>query len=388
MCDACDETPDGQGRRCNRPDGFTSQEADRRNRTRNLANAREALANGDAQAAANSLARSVAAQKSFDGGHQAPVQSPVETVGPHRDFTISPSDLQTALARLEQVNIGREKVGSARLEPTVTRDRQPTDDPIIVTEAVNLRIEGASEEDLAALSLGNVRSDPERKVNTLEVLAVAHAATRRNGGVYVPKRMGENSVPALVDAYVADRPGGPFRESLAPTTEDRRLGMHMRMWVRTLQPTSDYNAALRHSVAEDYMSLRESGTASSAVAGFQEHQKRIEANKAAFSAPEAVVSPRPQGSRWLARVEDKVTVAAHVDRVVPMYNDNRLGAHYLYIMRTPEGDLVRWVSSSNKGLMEGDDVTVQAQVKAHSVFNGERQTELWYCKSVRIHATQ
>lgn len=388
MCDACDETPDGQGRRCNRPDGFTSQEADRRNRSRNLANAREALANGDAQAAANSLARSVAAQKSLDGGHHAPVQVPDEVTGPHRDFTVSPSDLQTALARLEQVNIGREKVGLARLEPHITRDRQPTDDPIMVTEAVNIRVAGASEEELAALSLGNVRSNPERKVNTLEVLAVAHAATRHNGGVYVPKRMGENSVPSLVDAYVADRPDGPMRKNLEPTSEDRRLGMNMRMWVRTLQPTSDYNAALRHSVAEDYMSMRESGTASSAVAGFQEHQKRVEANKRALSAPEAVISPRPQGSRWLARVEDKVTIVAHVEKVVKMYHPKRADPHFLYVMRTPEGDLVRWAASSTKGLREGDDVTVQGQVKAHSVFNGERQTELWYCKQPRIHVGQ
>lgn len=388
MCESCDETPDGQGRRCSRPDGFTPQEADRRNRARNLANAREALANGDAQAAANSLARSVASQKSLDGGHRIPVQAPAEAIGPHRDFTISPSDLQTALARLEQVNVGREKVGSARLAPSITRDRQPTEDPIMVTEVVNVRIMGASEEELSALSLGNVRSDPERKVNTFEVLAVAHAATRRNGGVYVPKRMGENSVPSLVDAYVADHPGGPFRTSLAPSDDDRRMAVQTRMWVRTLQPTSDYNAALRHSVSDDYMSLRESGTASSAIAGFQEHQKRVEANKQALSTPGAVISPRPQGSRWLARVEDKVTVVAHVDRVVPMYHPKRMDPHFLYVMRTPEGDLVRWVASSDKGLEEGDDVTVQGTIKAHSVFNGERQTELWYCNPPRIHAKQ
>lgn len=387
MCDACHETPDGQGRRCNRPDGFTPQEGDRRNRSRNMGNARQALSDGDPQAAANSLAHALASQQSLDGGPPAPVQAPTDNPGAHRDFAVSPSDLPAALARIEQENVAREKVGLAKMEADVSRQRQQDpNDPIMAYERATVRVSGASEEDLARLNLGNVRDAPERKVHTHAVLEAAAASTRLNDGVYVPRSEGDHSVPAQVNAYIADKPGGPHRTRLAPTEGDKKTAVNVRMWARSQQPTSDYLAALRHSMSDEYMSPREAGTASSAISGFQRYQQRLEQNKPPAGAPQ---SPRPEGSRWLSSPGDKVTIPAHIVHAQPQYDpEHPERVKHLYVMRTPDGDLVRWLASSDKYLRQGDDVTLQGTVKAHSTHDGERQTEIYYCKQPVLHPKQ
>lgn len=390
MCDACHETPDGQGRRCNRPDGFTPQEGDRRNRSRNMGNARQALSDGDPQAAANSLARALAAQQSLDGGPSAPVQAPAENSGMHRDFAVSPSDLPTALSHIEQENVAREKVGLPRMEADVSRQRQnDPNDPIMAYERATVRVSNASEDDLNRLNLGNVRDTPERKVRTHAVLEAAAASTRLNGGVYTPRSEGENSVPAQVNAYVSDSPNGPHRTRLAPTEEDKKTAVNVRMWARSRQPTSDYLVALRHSMSEEYMSPREAGTASSAISGFQRYREQLDQNKAQSTAPSQAAAPAAGGSRWLSSPGDKVTVPAHIVHAQPQYDpEHPERVKHLYVMRTPDGDLVRWMASSDKYLREGDDVTLQGTVKAHSTHDGERQTEIFYCKPPALHPKQ
>lgn len=401
MCDACDETPDGRGRRCNRPDGrMTSTEKDQRNRSRNLANARDALAQGDAQGAANSLASALAAQRALDGGPSAPVGEPSTTDAPHRDFVVAPSDVATAMARVQFINSQRDQKGLPPVTMDVTRQHQPTSDPIMAMEQATVRISGASQEELDSLTLGNVRTEPERRVNTKAVLEAACAATRLNGGRYVATSESANSIPAQINAFVNDVPGGPERTRLATTPEDKKMAVQVRSWVRTQQPTTDYLRALRHSVSEEYMGLREAGTASSAIAGFQRHRQRIadmEAQQAReqaearaqnrpVSQEPVVVSPRPGGSRWLGQKGQDVTVVANVEGVYPMMHEARRKPHYLYIMRTPDGDLVRWMATNGQGLEVGDHITLQGTIKGHSTFNGEKQTEMFYCKPL-IHTT-
>lgn len=400
MCKACDETADGQGVRCNRPDGRVSDvELDQRNRVRNLNTARSALARGDAQAAANALAGAVAAQRSLDGGPTAPVGDPAPTVEPHRDFIVSPSNISTASDRLVEINRRREQSGKPPLVMNVTRQHRPTGDPIMSLERATVRISGASQEELNEVSLGNVRTEPERRVKTFAVLEAACAATRLNGGKYVSVNEGPNSIPAQVNAYINAAPGSPERMRLEPTREDKRMAVNVRMWIRTQQPTTDYTKALRHSVSEDHMGLREAGTAASGIAGFQRHRARVEEMKARAAAnpPQKVpgsevrepmvVSPRPRGSRWLGTPGQQVRVVATVEKVVPVASDYSVSPRYLYVMRTPDGDLVRWMASSTQGMVEGDDVTLFGTIRAHSEFHGEKQTEMFYCKPM-IHTAR
>lgn len=396
MCRACHETPDGNSRHCGRPDGFTEAEADRRNRTRNLANAQSHLTSGDPQSAANSLARAAAAHRSAVGAPVGgPVQPPAEAQGPHRDFAVSPSDTPTAVARIEMMNQDRAKVGLPPVQVDVSRSHQADPaDPIYALESTTIRVQGASQEELDRISIGNVRSEPERKVKASAVMEAAVVAHRLNGKVYVPRGEGENSVPDQVNRFVAEGPNGPLRERLAPTREDKEEAGRVRIWVRSQQPTSDYQAALRHALATEYMSEREAGTAASAMSGFTRYQERLEVarqkalakngGQQASDGP-AVHSPRPSGSRWLGQKEQKVSITARVEVAHPVENEHADLPRVLYIMRTPQGDLVRWFASEDEGMRPGDAVTIQGTVKDHSTFNGERQTEMWYCKSPVIH---
>lgn len=402
MCRACSETPDGGGRHCARPEGFTSVESDQRNRGRNLANANAHLAAGDPQAAANSLARAVTAHRSASGVNMgAPAQDASQRPGPALDFNVSPSDVPRAVARIEQANISRQKVGLPPLGIDVLRSHTPVDgDPIMVMESVAVRIYGAPDSELRAVSVGDdIRTAPERKVSTMAVLRAAAAATRQDGGVYVPRDQGPHCTPNQVMQSILGDPSGAERARLAPTPEDKQAAVKARQWVRAQQSSSPYFASLRHSVAEDYMSLDEVGVASSAFSGYLCHQERVAQmqrdwnenmarERAAQQQPGGappVYSPSPQGSRWLSNKGDKVRIKAHIEQVVRIENPHSYEDRVLHVMRTPEGDLVRWMASSPHGLAAGDTMTFSATVKDHSTFNGEKQTEVFYCKDLELH---
>lgn len=395
MCRSCDETPGG--RRCGRPDGFSGTEADRRNRARNLSNAHSHLAAGDTQAAANSFAQAAAAHRGAVGAPVGgPVQPPQAPSGPYRDFVVSPGDAAAALGRIELLNQERAKVGLPPLVAHVSRSRTPDpSDPIYAMEQTTIRVQGASPEELGRVSVGNVRTEPERKVRAASVMEAAVVAHRLNGGVYVARGEGPNAVPDQINRYLAEGPNGPLRQRLAPTQEDVDEAGRVRAWVRAQKPSSEYQAALRHALDEDYMSVREAGTAASALSGFTRYRNRLaearngmpggSANQAQ-GAPPPVHSLRPTGSRWLGQIDQKVSVTAHVMLAHPVRTGRGSYPNVLYVMRTPEGDLVRWFASEDQGMEVGDAVTLRGKIKDHSVFNGERQTELWYCKPPVIHA--
>ena len=324
-----------------------------------------------------------------------PTQPPTVGIRPHCDFVVSPSDTHTAVARIQMMNQERAKVGLPPMQVDVSRSYQPdASDPIFAMESSTIRVQGASQEELDRLSIGNLRNDPERKVKSFAVMEAAVVAHRLNGKVYIPRGEGANSVPDQVNRYVAEGPNGPLRQHLAPTQEDKNEAGRVHIWVRSQQPTSDYQEALRHALSDNHMSVREVGTAASALSGFTRYQNRLEetrqkvlAKNGGQQAPSGseAHSPRPAGSRWLGQKEQKVSITAHVQVAHPVLTDKSPYPRVLYIMRTPQGDLVRWFASESQGMRPGDAVTIQGTIKGHSIFNGERQTEMWYCKAPVIH---
>lgn len=409
MCRACWETPDNQGRRCPRDDGFSGVEGEQRNRSRGLNNAADALAQGDAQSAVNQLENARRAQRSLDGVPSAPVAAPQSVAGPQRDIAISPSSVEAAEAQLEQLNRAREAQGYDPLRVEITRQTEPdAGDPIMVWERATVRVAGASQEELDALRLSGVSEGPERRVKTAAVLEASCAITRVDSdGRYVSRKEGgEQSTPARVSQYLGDSPDGPLRQRYAPTTADQARAHGVRVWARQTRPTNDYLRAMRHSLAEAQLGPREVGTAASALAGYERayadktraEQKRDEllalygqepassangADSGLGGATSAV--PGGQSSRWLNKPGDKVMVTGRVERVVSVFHENRRDPRHLYIVRTPDGDAVKWLPADFTGFKEGDDVTLRGQVKTHSTFNGEKQTEMFYCKP-EIHA--
>lgn len=165
------------------------------------------------------------------------------------------------------------------------------------------------------------------------------------------------------------------------------IGIPLGGVVAWLVPTSDYTRALRHSVSEKYMSPRDAGTAASAISGYMKHKARIDAKLVDTDQPH---SETASGSRWLGdpSSREKVSIRAQIMAVEPQFDEQHPDRppKYLYVMRTPEGDLVRWRASKDKALEQGDDVTLQGKIRAHSWHNGEKQTEIWYCDNIKLHS--
>lgn len=400
MCRACSETPDGLGRRCPaREEGFTPTESSQRNRIRSLKNARDKVAAGDPQGAADALVYAQAAQRDLDGGHPIADGSPADGVDPHRDFIVSPSSLDKAMGQIDVINGRRQADGLPRLNAAVSRETRPLkEDPLMAWEQVTVRVSGGTPEELQDLNLGRgIEHSEEQVVDTKAVLEASCAAVRLNDGLYVSRAEGgASSTPARVEAYLNDRPGGPMRGAMAPTKEDKSTAVKVRMWVRTQQPTSDYARAVRHAVGEHHMPMRDVGTASSAIAGYMRHEEEVAkaraegtplpGDNARGNAPAAQVTRTPGVSQWLGNKGDNIVMPARVEAVHEVFYENRPSSHphMLYIFRTPDGHMVRWMASRTQGLRANDQVTLAGSVKAHSTFLGEKQTELNYCR-VNIH---
>lgn len=399
MCRACHETSNGLGRRCSdRDDGFTATESAQRNRVRNLQNAQKNLAEGNAQAAANSLVHAVSAQRDLDGGRVVPESNPGTVEGPSRDLIVSPTSLDRALGKIDMMNAQRERAGQKPIDVGFTKQHRPVPgDDVAAWEQVTVRLSGVPQEELDRVAFGkDVRTSAEKVYKTEAVLQAAAASVRLSNGVYVTRRDGgAQSTPAQVEAYLADSPGGPVRTAMKPNTgDDFSNAVHVRMWVSASKPSSDYGRAVRKSVMQPYMPARDVGTATSAISGYLRAQQQQAAPSASTTSGQSAPPPRPQNeSRWLGSPGQKIVMPARVEAVHELqmdrpdinWNKRPEGEpHYLYIFRTPEGDSVRWLASRTQGLRKGDSVTLQGTVKDHSKFRGERQTEMFYC-DVAIH---
>lgn len=390
MCRACRETPDNQGRRCPRDDGFSVTEGDQRNRARGLNNAADALASGDAQAAVNQLENARRAQRTLDGVPAAPVGTPSPASGPHRDIEVSPSSIDSAKAQLDHINRERASRGQAPLVVDITRQSVPdSDDPIMSLEQGTVRVSGATQDELDQIRLAGVTDQAERRARTDAVLAATCAITRiESNGQYISRKAGgDESTPARVTQYVNDTPDGELRQRYAPTPEDEAKAQGVKKWARETKPTNDYIRAMRHALSEKNLGPRDVGTAASSVAGYNraaaelaERNRQMQERLLAEHAGAGSDAPMSGGSRWLNQPGDKIMVTGTVERVTLLHHESHWDPRHMYIVRTPDGDVVKWIPPKFTGFKQGDRVTLRGQVKGHTSYNGEKQTEMFYCK--------
>ena len=75
--------------------------------------------------------------------------------------------------------------------------------------------------------------------------------------------------------------------------------------------------------------------------------------------------------------------------IVPFARETPVGIEqgFEYVVRTSQGDLVRWRASKDKGVEPHDTVTFIGTVKGHMTRGDERMTDLHYCQ-VQIHVTE
>src|SRR5699024_7231841 len=298
---------------------------------------------------------------------------------PYRDAIISPSEVSTAEDRLNQINQQRAAEGKTPLHVEVTRQTRPDEhDPVMIWERATARISGASEEELQDIDLTNVAAEPEKKARTEAVLAATMAITRiDSAGEYVSRNEGGgDSTPARAIQYVNDAPGGELRTRYAPTSKDFQKARNVRAWARTVQPTNDYMQAMRSFVGAEQLGPRGIGTAASAVAAYNSSVSTSQGRGSGLGAA--------KGSRWLNTPGDKIMVTGRVEQVTPVFHEKRWDPRHLYIIRTPEGDAVKWLPSDFRGFRMGEEVTLRGVVKQHLTFRGERQTEMYYC-TPQIH---
>lgn len=368
MCRSCAEQPGG--RRCGRPDGFSAIEGDARNRARNLNAAAAALNSGDAQAAANSLAAAAAAHNAIHGP-AAPVTDPTDVATPYRDVTVAPSQVAHIRDQVGALNIQRVKVGQPPLNVDVSRQRVSDDaDPgLRAWEIATVRIWGAPPEELAQLPIRTAPSQPEMRFSTTGVLTIAAAVARRSGG-YVPASAGADSTPRQVQTYLQDAPGGAFRGALQVTAEDEITAAQARSWVRAQTNANEYQVALRRALSDDYLSTRDVGVVSGALSSYLAHQQREAERRQAVDSPTAV------GQWWSAPGKKAQFDRMRVIGDTPVYSGSYY-PKYLYTFETSTGDHVRWLSHNMAGLDVGDVVTLRVEVKAHSVIDGRRVTEVF-----------
>ena len=396
MCRSCDETSDGQGRRCGRPDGgFPSAEREGRTISRGFDAAAAALGGGDPVAAANALNRSAAAlhrlSESRSGFSGAP--------GEHIDTFISPGDLPRVTQKLTEINQARARAGRPPIEfETAVQTRPHGTDPIMVWARGGVRVYGpaAETEAVRATVFAGSRMEQEVQVSTLAVLGAAVSATRQTGG-YVSVNAGADvSTPGMVDQFVANPAGTGWREMLTPTAEDEQTAARIRGWLRARPAGSDYDRSLSAAVARDYMPLKSVRLVASAIVPYERHEAetaRLRAQAERNASPDNVARgaaqrqaagvPKPLSGKWLGRVGTEMAVRGEVVLKESVHYPGRAQDRTLYVIRDPWGNMVKWLATSHVGMVQGDFVTISGKVKSHDVFNGERQTSMHYCK-VRI----
>lgn len=104
-------------------------------------------------------------------------------------------------------------------------------------------------------------------------------------------------------------------------------------------------------------------------------------NRPAVAAPRSE-APRAAagGSRWIAAVGDRVTVAVEVIAVSD--GESEWGGYRFHALRDRDGNLLCWRSTSEY-FQVGDKLTGKATVRKHGEFRGEKQTELTRCTLTR-----
>ena len=374
MCRSCAEQPDPTKRRCNRSDGHTVPEADARNRARNATNAVDRLADGDPQAAANALTHAVAANQRLTGTTTGSVGNPSPTPGDHRDIVTNGTDALVIRTRLDVINGNRAKVGRQPIIAETTRQYLPEpQDDFFVLEQTTLRLSGADQDELDGLNVGSYRTELERKVRT-DAMMNATMAIIRMDGKFIP-RSSPDLVPTAdkVLDYLRERPDGRLRNLVKIKDEDRRMAAEVLHHARNVRDTNEFTKALRRAASADCLSSRDVPTLASAYQGW-----------ARDNATPNVATPATQGhqSRWIGRRNEQVTIVAKVLDVQHVFNAYDPGQpKTLHVLRSVDGDLIRWVATKGQGIRAGDTITVVGKVKDHSWVADERQTEIWYAQA-------
>ena len=209
----------------------------------------------------------------------------------------------------------------------------------------------------------------------VDVLAVAAAHTRVDG--FVPKSRGDGRDTAGAVSYQL---AGPPRDTKAarqwlafvserePTAEDEATAeatMHWALSHKGQVKLSDYMRNAIALVEAGYTVPRTFGIAVSLVASY-ERAMRIERERASQAAED--VRSEHVGTVGKREVFTGLTVTRH------MVFAGHYGDTHMYLFRSQEGNVLKWMASKSLLVDEGDTIDLKATVKAHDEYNGTAQT--------------
>lgn len=135
---------------------------------------------------------------------------------------------------------------------------------------------------------------------------------------------------------------------------------------------NEYIAKLRMTAIEKmWLEPRDYGIVASVPKAMQSDEERA-AQREEWDRQRAERESLKGRSEWVGKAGERIEISGKVEFV--KYIETRFGGSELIKIRTTEGNLLVWFSSSYPGVQEGDEVEGKATVKKHDEFNGEEQT--------------
>lgn len=200
------------------------------------------------------------------------------------------------------------------------------------------------------------------------VLGLAWASTMVFGFI----RSGETGATAdtVRSALGRDKTATETRAMLQHAEgEATKKAAQVRAWILSdaFSSTSDYASKLKTLAAEESVAPRHIGMLASAPAAWMRAQEK-EVEQA--SAPT---------SQALGTIKEKLEFTGTIKSI--RYIESMYGVTTLYTLVTPDGNVVKWFSSTRAlGTDEGVVFTLRGTVKAHEEWKGQTQTVVTRCK--------
>ena len=142
-------------------------------------------------------------------------------------------------------------------------------------------------------------------------------------------------------------------------------------YAKGLTGATDYEANLKLVCSQEFVTDKHLGILASAFSAYERYIGE--------SLKKADWSTQKLLSTHVGIVKDKLTVTVTVDKVFTV--ETQYGNLHINKLKDSEGNTLVWKTASTRFDI-GKTLTLKGTVKAHSEFNGEKQTELTRCKEI------
>ena len=203
------------------------------------------------------------------------------------------------------------------------------------------------------------------------VLALTSAVIRKHGWVSKGKASEINKSSTTSNVIFIMNPptiltqnDKDFISSVVVENEDNELADNTIEWMKSINynETDDYLYNLSLISRSDFVNIKSMGLACSAVITFKNKMRKKQEKEETGSG---------SSSNYVGEVKVRMEMNLTVDRIHDFTND--FGLTRIHHMHDQQGNYIVWFCSGN-GLEQGRTYHVKATIKAHSEYNGIKQT--------------